>query len=286
MRFKMEIKKIHNENTTRIETVDGVSLIRVNAFDDITSIKAAFSTRFGGVSKGCYESMNLSFNRGDSKENVMENFNRISKALGVLVEDMVMTHQTHTNNVLVATSDLKGCGITKPYTYTDVDGFVTNEKNLCLVTSFADCVPIFLVDTKNTAIAALHSGWKGTLNNIIHNGISAMKENYNTAPEDLVAFIGPSICEECYEVSADVADKFRMNYNIEEVFEILRAKGDRKYYLNLHKACEINLRKEGVIKENIHITDMCTACNSDIIFSYRKTYGMRGGMCGFLWIEK
>ena len=122
-----------------------------------------FSTRLGGVSSGDFASLNLSFDRGDDPEAVRENFRRIGAAIGVRCEDMVLSQQTHTTNIRLVTEEDRGKGITKERDYTDVDGLVTNVPGICLVTSYADCVPLYFVDPVKKAIGLSHSGWRGTV---------------------------------------------------------------------------------------------------------------------------
>ena len=109
-------------------------------------VTSAFSTRLGGVSEGYYSSLNLSFDRGDDPARVLENFKRIGASMGVAVEDMVLSKQTHTTNVRVVTKEDKGKGVIRKRNYTDVDGMITNVPGICLVTSYADCVPLYFVD--------------------------------------------------------------------------------------------------------------------------------------------
>ena len=133
---------------------------------DTGIVKHGFSTRLGGVSGGYYESLNLSFDRGDDPEAVRENFRRIGEAIGVQVEDMVMSKQTHTTNVRVVTEEDRGKGIVRDRDYTDIDGLITNVRGICLVTSYADCVPLYFVDPVRKAIGLSHSGWRGTVGKI------------------------------------------------------------------------------------------------------------------------
>ncbi len=126
-------------------------------------ITHGFSTRKGGVSRDIYASMNLSFTRGDEEERVQENFRRMAAALGTEVGHMVCTFQTHTTNIRQVFSSDGGKGIIRERGYTDVDGLVTNEKGLCLVCFFADCVPLYFVDRRNGAIGLAHAGWRGTV---------------------------------------------------------------------------------------------------------------------------
>ena len=162
-----------------------------------------FSTRLGGVSTGYYESLNLSFDRGDDPEHVRENFRRIGDAIGVSCEDMVMAKQTHTTNVRLVTEEDRGKGVVRERDYTDVDGLITNIPGICLVTSYADCVPLYFVDPVHHAIGLSHSGWRGTVGKIGKHTVEMMKEAFGSRPEDLLAAVGPSVCMDCYEVSED-----------------------------------------------------------------------------------
>ena len=157
--------KLSYKNAERIlEVEDGeVPYLRYPLLSDTGIVKHGFSTRLGGVSEGCYASMNLSFTRGDREEDVRENFCRIADAIGVRCEDMVFSQQTHTSNVRVVTEADRGMGITRPLAWQDVDGLVTDVPGICLVTFYADCVPLFFVDPVKKVIGLSHSGWRGTV---------------------------------------------------------------------------------------------------------------------------
>lgn len=245
-----------------------------------------FSTRMGGVSEGIYRSMNLSYTRGDRKEAVDENFRRIAAALSCSVEDMVCSDQTHTTNLRIVGRADGGKGITRPKDYTDVDGLLTDEPGVFLATFFADCVPLYFVDTKRRAVALAHSGWRGTVARMGQCVVEKMREAYGTDPADLVAAVGPSICQDCYEVSEDVADAFATAFHKPgQEREILLAKGGGKYQLDLWRANEIVLTEAGIPKENIQVTDLCTCHNNRYLFSHRATKGQRGNLGAFLGIS-
>lgn len=244
------------------------------------------STRMGGVSEGIYRSMNLSYTRGDRKEAVDENFRRIAAALSCSVEDMVCSDQTHTTNLRIVGRADGGKGITRPKDYTDVDGLLTDEPGVFLATFFADCVPLYFVDTKRRAVALAHSGWRGTVARMGQCVVEKMREAYGTDPADLVAAVGPSICQDCYEVSEDVADAFATAFHKPgQEREILLAKGGGKYQLDLWRANEIVLTEAGIPKENIQVTDLCTCHNNRYLFSHRATKGQRGNLGAFLGIS-
>lgn len=249
-------------------------------------VKHLFSTRIGGVSKGIYSTMNLSYTRGDEKEAVDENFRRIAEVLQCDVGNIVCSDQTHTVNLRVVSRQDGGKGIIKPKDYTDIDGLLTDEPGLILATFFADCVPLYFVDTKRKAIALAHSGWRGTVARMGRCVTERMKEVYGSDPADLVAAIGPSICQECYEVSEDVADAFAQEFRgFGQTDEILLSKGGGKYRLDLWRANEIILAEAGIPESQIQVTDLCTCHNSKYLFSHRASLGKRGNLGAFLGLR-
>ncbi|MCH5258541.1 MAG: peptidoglycan editing factor PgeF [Lachnospiraceae bacterium] len=246
-------------------------------------VRHLFSTRVGGVSKGIYSTMNLSYTRGDDKEAVDENFRRIADVLGCEVGDIVCSDQTHTVNLRVASSKDGGKGILIPKDYADTDGLLTDEPGLVLATFYADCVPLYFVDTRRRAIALAHSGWRGTVARMGRCVTEKMKDVYGTDPSDIVAVVGPSICQACYEVSEDVAEAFAQEFHGEgQTNEILLSKGGGKYQLDLWRANEIVLIEAGIPTEQIQVTDLCTCHNSDYLFSHRASQGKRGNLGAFL----
>lgn len=246
-------------------------------------VRHLFSTREGGVSEGIYRSMNLSYTRGDEKAAVDENYRRIAEVLGCTVEDFVCSDQTHTTNLRVVTREDRGKGVLYPKDYRDVDGLLTQEPGIVLATFYADCVPLYFVDTKRKAVALAHSGWRGTVARMGQCVVDRMGECFGTRPEDLVAAIGPSICQTCYEVSEDVADAFAEELRGEgQRDRILQAKGQGKYLLDLWAANELVLKEAGIPGEQIQVTDVCTCHNSEYLFSHRASQGRRGNLGAFL----
>ena len=249
-------------------------------------VKSAFSTRLGGVSEGYYSSLNLSFDRGDDPARVLENFKRIGASMGVAVEDMVLSKQTHTTNVRVVTEEDKGKGVIRERDYTDVDGMITNVPGICLVTSYADCVPLYFVDPVKKAIGLSHSGWRGTVGKIGKNTVQLMQENFGSKPEDLLAAVGPSVCMDCYEVSEDVIGQFKEAFESKYWQELFYKKENGKYQLNLWKANELIFLESGILPEHMAITNVCTHCNSKILYSHRTMGNNRGNLCAFLALKQ
>ena len=270
------LKYKNQEHIFEEKTVDGVPYLAYPLVEKTGVVRHGFSTRLGGVSTGHCATMNISTTRGDDPAAVEENRRRIAKAIGVRAEDMTYTNQTHTTNVAVVEAKDRG------KRFMETDGMVTNVPEICLVTFYADCVPLFFVDPVHRAIGLSHSGWRGTVGKMGKVTVERMREEYGTDPAQVVAAIGPSICQDCYEVSEDVIEKFRENFDKALWPELFYEKADGKYQLNLWRANQAVLTEAGVQGENIAVTNLCTHCNPDILFSHRSTGTARGNLSAFL----
>ena len=271
---------------TSVHEKDGVCFLTFQSLEKETWLAHAFSTRLGGVSTGTESTMNLGFSREENRDNVMENFRRFGKASGMPISHMVMSYQTHTPNIRRMSAGDIGKGFFRDRDYADVDGMITNERGICLVTSFADCVPLMAADPVHRAIGSAHSGWKGTMADVGGGLIRAMQSAYGTRPEDVIAVIGPSICQDCYEVSADVIEKAKERYaRREEIWDRLwYAKENGKYQLNLWECCRENFLEAGVAAEHIQMPDLCTCCNPQLLFSHRASKGRHGNLAALMEI--
>lgn len=256
-----------------------------SSYEALPYIRHMFTTREGGVSKDIYESLNLSFTRGDDETAVLENYRRVAQALGTSIDHIVTSDQTHTTNVRPVGKEDLGKGITRPRDYKDVDGMITDQPGVLLATFYADCVPLYFVDPVHKAIGLSHSGWRGTVGRMGQATVEAMERSFGSQPKDLLCAIGPSICQDCYEVSRDVAEAFIFAFPIHEK-EILQAGALGKYQLDLWKANEIVLTEAGVLKEHIDLAGLCTCCNSSILFSHRASKGKRGNLGAFLMLTE
>ncbi len=253
-----------------------------------------FSTRLGGVSNDHLSAMNLSFTRGDEPENVMENHRRFALALGYDEKRLVFSDQVHDVRFHKVTEEDCGKGIVRESDIKGIDGLVTDKPSIPMITFYADCVPLMFYDPKNHVIAMAHSGWKGTVERIGAKMVAYMGSEYGSKPSDIMCVIAPSICQECYEVSEDVAVRFVEEFadyinnckSYEEVNALIYKKDNGKYQLNLHKACEIVLTEAGVPRDNIDITDICTCCNHEFLFSHRASHGMRGNNAAVMMLKK
>lgn len=263
---------------------DSVPYLTYNSLSEIKFIRHAFSTRLGGVSGGEFRSMNLAFNRGDSPENVTRNYKLICKSAGFDYESLTASAQNHRTFVRAVTSENKGVGIYRPRDIDSVDALITDEKGVTLVTYYADCTPLFFVDTAKKAIGLAHAGWRGTVGRIGEKVVAKMAELYGTNPPDITAAIGPAISVCCYEVDKPCADYFLKLEGLDSekfVFD----KGNGKFNIDLSEANRQILVAAGVKPENITVSDLCTSCNSKLLWSHRATNGRRGTMSAFMCIK-
>ena len=259
---------------------NGVPFLSYPMLENTGIVNHGFSTRLGGVSTGPCSTMNISTNRGDDPDAVAENKRLIAKAIGVDAGKMVFTNQTHTTNVSVVSQEDFGNVLD------ETDGLITNTPGLCLVTFYADCVPLYFVDPVERAIGLSHSGWRGTVSKMANVTVKKMCDTFGSKPENIIAAIGPSICQDCYEVSDDVIEQFQKAYQEKDWNHLFYKKENGKYQLNLWKANEINFLESGISPDHIAVTNVCTCCNPDVLFSHRITGFSRGNLSAFLALKE
>jgi hypothetical protein len=277
-------EQILTEQNILLTSGETLPVLQFTIFQEIPWIAHCFTTRAGGVSEGMYASLNLSFSRGDVPEAVMENYRRVAEAMGLTPEHIVTSDQTHTTNVRHVTAEDAGKGIVTPRDYQDIDGLITDTPGLLLATFYADCVPLYFVDPIHHAIGLSHSGWRGTVGKMGAVTLEKMQACFGSKPEDMLCGIGPSICQDCYEISEDVAEEFRKHFPGHED-ELLQKKAGGKYQLDLWRANTLVLTEAGVLPEHIAVTNICTCCNSQQLFSHRASHGKRGNLGAFLCIR-
>lgn len=264
----------------------GVPYISFPAFEPYQKLRHGYSTRLGGVSTGQCAEMSFSVKCGDTIEQIRENFRRMTEAIGVREDTLVLTDQVHEATVLPVSRE-HVCDANRQTTLHRVDGIVTNERGITLVCFTADCVPLFFYDPVRQAIGLSHAGWRGTVLEIGKRTVQTMKEAYGTAASDLRVVIGPSICADCYEVDETVADAFREVYPSQSVSSFLLPgtsgeHGEQHYQLDLWQANKEALRIAGVPAEQIFVSGLCTCCHADLFHSHRATGGKRGLLSGYL----
>jgi len=260
----------------------GLQLLQIPAFSKLPWLVHGFSTKPGGVStQDGQKLLNLGFTDWDTKENVLENRRRFQSALGATDLKLISLKQIH--------SDVIHLFDAAPAEVCQGDASITNRPGLLLAVQTADCVPILLVDPKKRAVAAVHAGWRGTLARMVVKAVGQMQMHFNSKPADLLAAIGPSIGGCCYEVGTEVATQFLSQFlEAPEWFDEFRT-GDepnpvqwlnmmppghqpppKNVLLDLRKANRAQLLGAGLRAPNIFVSDLCTACRRDLLFSYRK----------------
>lgn len=280
-----------------IRAVDGVKFVEAPKLAQSNWLAHGFSTRVGGVSNipprdGAAKRellLNLGFTEWDARENVLENRKRFRRAIGAGQMRAIALRQIHSDIVHVVGRDFR-CEGDPPRG----DALVTREKGVVLAIQTADCIPILLVDPKRKAVAAIHAGWRGTLQRITEKTVGRMQMDFGSQPKDLIAAFGPGIGGCCYEVGHEVAKEFAAQFpNAHEWFEgpfeaVASGENDPNWlpwltmkppghapppvrvHLDLIAANRAILISAGVHPENISASGYCTGCRTDLFFSYRR----------------
>ncbi len=264
--------------TLNVNRVGALYYITFPSFDETGLVRHLYSTRRGGVSEGYLGPMNLGFHRGDDENAVLENYRRICFVSGIFPGDMVVSDQVHGDRVLAVDARDRGKGMMKPERLEKVDGLITDTRELCLVTFYADCVPLFFLDPVRKVIGLSHAGWRGTALEIGRKTVEKMTETYGCKPENILAGIGPSIGPCCYEVREDVASFFP------SVF-VRPTEDKEKFMLDLWGANEASLLRAGLLKDHITVTDLCTKCHPEYFHSHRHAGTRRGTQAAFLELK-
>ncbi len=260
-----------------------LSLLR---YDLLKDVPHCFTTRTGGVSTGGQTSLNLSFSRDASKNNVLENYRRVADALGVSFGKMTHVPQLHGDHVLAITAKETGIGIAKPYpdgmeSY-GYDAMITDVPGTVLCTLHADCVPVLLYDPQTNAVGAVHSGWRGTVLKIAEKTVRSMGRCYGTRPDHLKAVICPSIGIPYFETDRDVYDALRDSFGDFAEEETLFYKKDAKYHISVSGFVYRTLLTAGVRPENIQYDRRCTYEEKTAFFSHRRDRGNTGAMAAVI----
>lgn len=245
-------------------------------------IAHCFTSRIGGVSRSEFASLNLGINGSDSKENVLENFRRISEALGIEANNLVFSKQVHGASVFEADYAHRGIGMPGGEGLEGYDALVTDKRGVALATFHADCVPVFLFDPPKRAIALAHSGWRGTVKEISGAAVRKMESLYGCDPETILAAIGPSIGQCCFEVGVEVGEEFV--HNLRWSLPFMRKNGTGKWNIDLWGIVRTTLVKSGIKEENICVSGICTKCRNDLFYSYRRDGGKTGSMAAIMQI--
>jgi polyphenol oxidase len=266
----------------RLRKSKGRQILELTPFRKLPWLIHGFSTSPGGVSPlESQKVLNLGFTDWDTRENVLENRRLFQAALEAKNSTLITLKQIH-SAVLYPFSQ-------SPAEPSQGDAMATNRAGLLLAIQTADCIPILLVDPKKRAVAAIHAGWRGTLSRIAEKAVGRMQFEFGTKPGDLLAALGPSIGQCCYEVGADLVTKFTAQFaDASDYFDEplsgdepnplqwlnMRPPGHqpppKNVHLDLRKANRSQLLAAGLRAKNIFTSDLCTACHPSLLFSYRE----------------
>ncbi len=257
-----------------------IEYLQSSILADCDFLTHTFCTRLGGVSQDDYESLNMSFKEGDEDNHVLLNWGRLSAAFNIPLEQFLVVNQVHKDDIFIV----------KPYggyfssrAELDYDAIMTDRVDLAICVKTADCAPVFIVDRVKKVIAAVHAGWRGSALGISARAVRLLQDNYGSAPQDILAAIGPSIGQCCYQVDKVVADEFLKLHN-HELF-LFAGKKVGSWTLDLAEANRRQIINCSIPEENIDVSDLCTVCNQGKFFSHRASGGITGRQISFMMIK-
>ena len=238
----------------------------------VIAARHAFTTRYGGVSRGIFSSLNLSSNRGDEPEAVRENYRRVCALLGTAEDGCAVTRQVHGSTVRTVRREDRHVPLTDvPY---EADGLVTAEKGLGIMCFTADCVPVLLCDASGGVAAAVHCGWRSSVSDILARTVESMTA-LGAREGRICAALGPAIGRCCFETDDDVPEAIE-RYLSGETEGLFTKKDSGKTLVDLRAANKRRLLQLGLREENIDVSEECTFCSHEKYWSHRYTGGKRG----------
>lgn len=263
------------------QTKDNVVFHTSDHLSDAGGIVHGFATRLGGVSVGPCAELNLGLSRHDKPEAVRENYARFCAAIGADQKSLVMTHQVHEDTIRVARRSDILADLFAPIPY-DADGLITNEPGLCLTIYYADCIPVLLYDPVKKAIAAVHSGWRGTALAIAGKAVRKMTHLYGSHPKDILAAIGPGIGPCCFETHDDVPTALaaQLGRGVMDYVKALDAPG--KFSVDLKGILTWQLTAAGLSPDHVEVLTQCTGCHPELWWSHRKMGDQRGNQAAMI----
>lgn len=261
------------------DTNNKIKLLRAESIGRTDEYSHFFTTRISGNSKDVFSSLNLGFSSGDSIENVHRNWEHFKAETGMEKDRIILPKQVHSDKILTIETCEHFNEILSEKNSREADAVILGCRGTSAAVVTADCVPVILASREKPAGAVIHSGWKGTMLNIAGKTVKAMIKKYCLSPSEFVAVIGPSIGACCYEVGKEVFTKFKGLFGINEAV-IKHSNG--RYFISLTDAVSIQLENEGIPSGNIEIMYMCTSCNEELFFSYRRDNGVTGRQASVL----
>ncbi len=265
-------------------TCDGLHYWELPELRREKGIIAVFTSRKGGCSRKPFESLNLSYKVGDNPQHVARNRELLAKVCGFRVEKYTFCRQVHDTKIHTVGVDDVGSGSGDwDSAFVGCDGLITRATSAVLGVLVADCLPIILVEPKTRGVGVIHAGWRGTLMGIAARGVRSLCKLLGVGAEKVVAVMGPSLCADCLELARESVEILSGRDCLGEKNDLM---SEEKIHLDLFK---INLRlllDEGLRQENIFHLDICTMCNQEMLYSYRKEGGVTGRQAAFVSIRE
>lgn len=255
------------------KNINGTEFIQFRKLLEFPNVKHCYTLRKNGINV---------FAKDRDRVELEESYKKIAKALNFDYKNIVKPHQTHTDRIEIVNSASEE--------FDEVDGVITNKKNIFLCTTSADCTSLFFYDDNKKVIADIHSGWKGTLQKIGKKAVDKMIKEFGCNPKDIICCIGPCIKKCHFEVDEDIMSKFQNEFEYTGRITEIIAKGRKveekqKYNIDTTLINKLILKEAGLLPENIIDSDICTVCHSDSFHSYRvdkEESGRNGALIGMM----
>ncbi len=252
---------------------EGVFLITSPSLTEKLSILVVFTGRHGGVSHVPYDTFNLAFRIGDDPSAVLANRRKLCSILGLKAQSLTSAEQVHSSSLAIVNLRDKDTGILED-SFPGVDGLVTKVTGIPLILFFADCVPLALIHPQSRAVAMVHAGWRGTLENIASKAVDVLENISGAKAEEMLAFIGPAIGPCCYQVKPKIIQLFQKKFGSYGIFPNNK--------LDLSEINSKQLSHRGIPGKSIEIAGVCTSCQYKDFFSYRASQGKTGRQAGLV----
>lgn len=258
---------------------NGIRYINIPAWAEM-GVDAVFTAKDGGFSENEFASLNMALHVGDNEEAVIKNRFQVLNILNTGLENMVCSEQVHGTNIAVVGEEHLGKGA---YQYSsaikETDAMVTDVPNICLTTFYADCFPIFIFDPHKRAVGIAHSGWKGTMELIGVKTVKVMQQEFGCSLDDIQVFIGPGIDRCCFEISADLGVRVKEKF---ADFNNILTPWKKGFLWDLPNTIRQALLNLGIRDDHIIVSQLCTSCNNEDFFSYRREKGKTGRMAAII----
>ncbi|HEY5571095.1 MAG TPA: peptidoglycan editing factor PgeF [Bacteroidales bacterium] len=258
------------------QTLHTCTLLGYNLLKPYPGIVHFVTTRSGGCSKGNYDSLNLTSYTGDDPSHVAENRRRLCHALDIKENRLILPYQTHSTNLLNIDAVFLALSEEEQHTKLQgIDGVITALPGICVCVSTADCIPILMYDREHDIVAAVHAGWRGTVQKIAVLALQKMGTLFGTRPEELIVGFGPGISQEAFEVGPEVFDTFKTaGFPMAHITQWHAGAG--KYHIDLWEANRWQLLQAGIPDSQMECAGLCSWKHEEKLFSARRL-GIKSG---------